>query len=243
MVISTQVVEAGVDLDFDIVYRDLGPIDSIIQAAGRCNRHGKLGEYGKLGEIRITPVSRNGKLESLFVYKGIHTNLAIQVLPKSVIREHQFIELIDEYYQVLRKRKGQKLKEESNKILDAMKHFRFSSKELTTDSLVSDFLLIPKNHNFVDTFVEVNDKASKTWERYLKTVVYEKDFEKRFKANLKIKSELRKYIISAPIQVIKSLADNDFERTKIIRIHRDILPLYYNNEYGFKELEDGRYIL
>lgn len=65
IVISTQVIEAGVDLSFDHVIRDFAPLDSLVQAAGRCNRH-SVGGGGTVEIVQL--VDDEGTVPTNVIY-------------------------------------------------------------------------------------------------------------------------------------------------------------------------------
>ena len=67
--VSTQCIEAGVDVDFPAVWRAFGPYDSIVQAAGRCNRHGALKDESEepvLGQVHVFTPAENTKPQGLY---------------------------------------------------------------------------------------------------------------------------------------------------------------------------------
>ncbi len=71
-VVSTQLIEAGVDVDFPVVYRAIAGLDSIAQAAGRCNREGKLPRHGKVIVFRPETSVPAG-----FLRQGAETTLSL----------------------------------------------------------------------------------------------------------------------------------------------------------------------
>jgi CRISPR-associated endonuclease/helicase Cas3 len=101
-VISTQLIEAGVDIDFPVVFRSLSGIDSIAQAAGRCNREGRL--------------PQNGEVYVFMPEKGLPPGYFRQTAETSeeVMRHHSnplTLEAVDEYFRTLYWLKGERLDE------------------------------------------------------------------------------------------------------------------------------------
>ncbi|MFQ5631925.1 MAG: CRISPR-associated helicase Cas3', partial [bacterium] len=99
LLISTQVIEAGVDLDFDVIYRDMAPIDSLVQAAGRANRNGVQGK-GDVHVMRL--VDEEEREYAPWIYGKLHLWVARSLLQDhSQLDEQRFFELVQQHYKQL----------------------------------------------------------------------------------------------------------------------------------------------
>jgi CRISPR-associated helicase Cas3 len=98
--ISTQCVEAGVDIDFPVVFRALGPLDAVAQAAGRCNRHG-LAQSGTV-QIFSPEYDGEGRIYPDRAYAQA-ADVAVQLLNRYVTLDINNPAIFQEYYRQLYK--------------------------------------------------------------------------------------------------------------------------------------------
>lgn len=108
LVITTQCIEAGVDIDMDYIIRDWAPLDSIFQVCGRCNRSGEK----DIGTVEIVHLlSEKNRPFSLQVYDNKLLECTAFSLNNSVkLSEDQFYDYGTTYFQAVRERLGHSMK-------------------------------------------------------------------------------------------------------------------------------------
>lgn len=145
ILISTSLVEAGVDLDFQSVYRELAGVDSMIQAAGRCNREG----LRPAKESKVYIFQFEGKENVLGQRQQID-------VAKSVIADNRDIsdmESITQYFEMLYHIKGDSL--DKKKIMD-----EFQNKRYNFAKVGKEFKLIEQDTKTI--FINYEEEANET---------------------------------------------------------------------------------
>ncbi|MCJ7631182.1 CRISPR-associated endonuclease Cas3'' [Candidatus Bathyarchaeota archaeon] len=224
VIVTTQLVEAGVDISVDTVYRDMAPLDCIIQTAGRCKRNNDP----KKGTVNVVLLrSGNGRLFHSFVYDPILLSATKRVLGEfeNRVSEKDFVpKAIAKYYEMV-KENGRK--QPSKEIIEYLKRLDLR------DTL--KFKLIEEGDETISIFIE----SGANEERLRKEIEAVLKDTNRFARKTRLNS-LRKSINENTVSVrysrrldsIKSLPaliDESFRY-----VPRDNLSEWYRKDTGFQ---------
>ncbi len=221
--VSTQLVEAGVDIDFDVVYRDFAPFDSLNQSAGRCNREGKKGK----GQFYILNLKdENGRFYHSYVYDTVLTHLTKEILEKEKYEEKDIYNLVNFYYEKLQQVKSDKV---SQDLLEMLYSLKFDGEyEKGKINSINDFVLIKEYIYKEDVFIELDEEAKEIWQEFSKIWKINDILEKK-KAFDSIKADFYQYVVSVPIKENTPNVENNF-----YYVPNSLLDEYYDLETGFK---------
>jgi len=221
--VSTQLVEAGVDVDFDVVYRDFAPFDSLNQSAGRCNRKGGK-EKGIFNIVKLFD-EENKRFFYSYIYDAVLINATDKILKQQIYTEFEFTGLVNEYFKKLSQVKSDKA---SLDMLEMLYALRFSAeKEEGKIKSIEDFAFIEEDYYKQDVFIEIDDEAKKIWHEYSKIWEIEDIFERK-KAFGSIKADFYEYVVSVPIKENVPIVQNNF-----YYVPNYDLDEFYDAETGF----------
>ena len=227
VVVSTQLIEAGVDIDCDCVFRDMGPLDSIIQVAGRCNRN-KILEQSDMYILNL--IGEDNK-PFTGIYDPVLLEAVRQILDdKSQIPELDFLKYINEFFEVVKVKSRVE-----TKLLNSIYELYYYDKSPNNEKRkpISDFELIKEDYFKLDIFVEVDDEAKEIWKMYGKIKAAKGPFERK-KRFLMIKKDFYNYVISVPKTYENQVGfDDKLGIGYISKIEID-QEIGYDPEMGFK---------
>ena len=224
LLISTQCVEAGVDLDFDMAFRDLAPIDSIIQVAGRVNRENNK-EY--IGSIILVDFGKCGRIYGPMTEDTARNAIQYFTQQKDEIYEKEYLELVTHYYEHICER--------NNDGFDFSLNFFKSMKELNYDGSewsVSKYQVIESGFKTSSVFIECDETATKAKEIFERMIRKECDREE-FEY---YKRDFHQHIIAVPnyldkVQKLKLIDSKIID--DILLVKNEDLKEYYNPITGF----------
>lgn len=182
VVISTSLVEAGVDLDFQTVYRQLSGTDSIIQAAGRCNREGK-----KPARECFTYIFKFDQKEYV---PGQRQQIDITESLLADNRNLEDLETIKLYFERLYHFRGDSLDKKEILKMFYKRNFQFAraGKEVRLIEENTKTIMIKKEEEAQEIFKQLKLKGftkelARKMSQYC-VAVYETDFQKMFAAGI-----------------------------------------------------------
>lgn len=220
VLVSTQVVEAGVDIDNDVVIRDIGPWDSIVQCAGRCNRNNKKG----CKDVYIFKIKESSTIYANLVYGSFLISRTEKMLiDKKEIFESEFYKYSKLYFK--------EISEDSS--IDFSKEVLCDIKKLKFENTSKKVKLIEENSPYIiPIFIEKDDEAVELWNEYEKLFEIDDIFERNNRF-LEIKDRFLSYVINI------NAKDYKFDISRFYnKIPKENVEDYYSEEYGFSVDDD-----
>ena len=220
LLISTQSIEAGVDLDFDVGFREVSPISSVIQTAGRVNRH-----FGEIrGELYVFP--EISKFTNL-IYGDLQkvSKAILEIFKQREVRESEILEISNLYFQ---------------KISDQLENLRIESeiKKLEFENINQKIEEVMKDNHKQTLIIEAKENFIKDFEAKILEIKNSSNGEFTIRDILKNHiRKLSKFSINVTFKDKEKLTPN----LKQIRGLKDMFYLpfgssyFYSADYGLKK--------